>query len=310
MIQNSRSLVALSFILAACGNSAKTTFSSSPRSDLSSDIAPRVDFALVDATPDECPAGGSSLLTYIDTNASGSYDADDDVKSRSKVCNGYGSGIAVSSAPPESCDFGGSVFKTFIDRNQNGSQDLGETTTSVNTICNGAPGLAGTEGAAARLSVRVATSSECRAGGYVYTSSQSGQGGDDVSVVCSGTNGSDGTDGANGQNASYSMGAVGPMVSGKSFSACHHDYLYLPDSNNSERGWLTFRHQGNGSFDQGIGATGFQVWNVDISNFNLASEVGGVNYCSLTWDAVTRKLHYEVIDTTDGLGGTQGEIQL
>ena len=103
-----------------------------------------------------------------------------------------------------------------------------------------------------------------------------------------------------------------PMVSGKAYSACHHDYLYLPGSATA-KGWLTFRHQANGTADQGVGQTGFQVWNVDIANFLLVSETGSsaaVTYCTLHWDPVTKVLSYTVNDTTDHLAGTTGTIQL
>lgn len=130
------------------------------------------------------------------------------------------------------------------------------------------------------------------------------------SHVCNGANGSNGANGTNGQNASFSTGSVGPDVVGKNYSACHHDYLFIPNSQNPFRGWLMFRHQGNGSHDQGIGSTGFQVWNVDIPNFSLASEVGGVIYCNLSWDSASRILSYVVVDNSDGLAGLQESIQL
>ncbi len=74
-------------------------------------------------------------------------------------------------------------------------------------------------------------------------------------------------------------------------------------------GQLTFRHQAHGSADQGIGATGLQVWNVDLSDFALASEVGGVTYCSPHWNAGTRTLSYTVVDATDELQGRTGTLQ-
>lgn len=126
------------------------------------------------------------------------------------------------------------------------------------------------------------------------------------SNICNGSNGSNGQ---NGSNAEFIMGSVGPDVPGKAYSACHHDYLYIPDSNNGSRGWLTFRHQANGSADQGIGSTGFQIWNVDIANFSLGSEVGSVIYCNLQWDSVLKILNYTVVDNSDGMAGIQGSLQ-
>ncbi|MEZ4815809.1 MAG: hypothetical protein R3A80_11470 [Bdellovibrionota bacterium] len=128
--------------------------------------------------------------------------------------------------------------------------------------------------------------------------------------ICNGSNGNDGADGANGADAAFTMGSVGPSVTGENYSACHHDYLYIANSQNPSRGWLTFRHQGNGSHDQGIGSTGFQIWNVDIDVFSLASEVNGVIYCNLSWDPITRILSYTVVDNSDGLAGLQDSIQL
>lgn len=121
-------------------------------------------------------------------------------------------------------------------------------------------------------------------------------------------NGQNGIDGSNGSNAEFIMGAVGPMVPSKNYSACHHDFLYIPDSQNVARGWLTFRHQANGSNDQGIGSTGFQTWNVDITHFSLGSEVGGVIYCNLNWDPLSKTLNYTVVDNTDGLAGLEGTL--
>lgn len=144
-------------------------------------------------------------------------------------------------------------------------------------------------------------------GGAVYTSGVTGQNTPDVTVVCIGENGQNGS---NGTNSDFIMGSVGPSVPNKVYSACHHDYLYIPDNNNGARGWLTFRHQANGSADQGIGSTGFQIWNVDIANFSLGSEVGGVTYCNLQWDPVMKTLNFTVVDNTDGLAGTQGTLQL
>jgi hypothetical protein len=99
-------------------------------------------------------------------------------------------------------------------------------------------------------------------------------------------------------------------VSGEVYSACHHDYLYIPDTTTPTRGWLIFRHQANGSADQGIGSTGFNVWNVDISDFSLVSEDGSVTYCNLHWDPTARVLTYTVVDTADGFAGNTGTIDL
>lgn len=106
------------------------------------------------------------------------------------------------------------------------------------------------------------------------------------------------------------MGTVGDMIAGKAYSACHHDYLYFPSAS-GVGGWLTFRHQKNGTADQGVGSSGFQIWNVDIADFLLVSEVGTtpVTYCQMHWDPSTKTLTYKVVDTADGLAGRTGTIQ-
>jgi len=265
---------------------------------------------VVAALPTECPHGGSVVVSFLDANRSGGFDADDTEISRAPVCNGapgasgeqgFGAGILVETAPVLSCPAGGARLLTFSDKNNNGLLDGNESIGSLTTVCNG------TAGRGAHLSVQSASRVQCPAGGFVYTSGVDGQPTPDVTVVC---NGPAGSNGSNGQNATFQMGAVGPEVEGRDFSACHHDYLFIPDSNSGERGWLTFRHQRNGASDQGIGATGFQIWNVDIPSFVLQSEVGAVSYCSLQWDAARRALSFQVIDNTDGLAGTTGTIQL
>jgi hypothetical protein len=114
-------------------------------------------------------------------------------------------------------------------------------------------------------------------------------------VVCNGEAGRE------GRPFTVPSGPVGERVAGKNYSACHHDYLYVG-------GWLLFRHQRNGTEDQGAGSTGFNVWNVDIAEFSLMSEVGSVTYCHLRWDAVQRRLYYTVVDKSDGLAGRSGTI--
>lgn len=118
-----------------------------------------------------------------------------------------------------------------------------------------------------------------------------------------GLNGITGPTGANGQNAVLSSGIVGSRVNSQ-FSACHHDYMYLSN------GWLLFRHQANGTADQGAGTTGFNVWNVDINDFLLISEVGSVTYCTLHFDKTNATLSYTVNYSNDGKLNEQGVINL
>ncbi|NCN27795.1 hypothetical protein GW915_09495, partial [bacterium] len=237
-------------------------------------------------------------------------DEGENIISSSIVCNGnsgqdgqdgIGAGIIVENAPPGSCSAGGSILKTYTDANNNTLLDNGEAITSTTTICNGSNGSDGANGSSAYLSVSQASSQQCAAGGVVYTSSQTGQETPDVTVVCNGEA---------GQDANFIIGAVGPMVDGQSYSACYHDYLYIPNANENDRGWLTFRHQANGSQDRGIGNTGFQIWNVDIPNFSLASEVGNETFCNLNWNAASKVLNYTVQTNRDGLSGESGVINL
>lgn len=262
----SKLLILGTLSLAACGERLTTIRYTEPRADLS-DSLPKMEFTLVDATAAECPAGGSSFVSYLDLDGNSTLDETDDIKSRTKICNGV--------AGTEGSD--------------------------------GSDGTNGADGEAARLSVRNANLSECTSGGAVYTSAAGNSSTEEVTVICNGVNGQNGS---NGEDAKYSIGPVGEMIKGKAYSACHHDYLYFPNKEDPSRGWLSFRHQANGSQDQGIGSTGFQIWNVDIESFALVSEVGGVTYCTLNYNAEKRLLSYEVIDETDEQGGAKGEIQL
>ena len=163
------------------------------------------------------------------------------------------------------------------------------------------------------VSIGSASVSDCLFGGSVMTffkdSNLNGVLDTEESIITS-SSVCNGATGANGSDAVFKTGAVGKEVAGKSFSSCHHDFLFVPDSQNPERSWLLFRHQKNGSADQGIGSTGFNVWNVDIENFSLASETGSVTYCKLHWDPQTLSLKYEVIDNSDGHAGETDVIQM
>jgi hypothetical protein len=259
---------------------------------------PSMAVALGSASSTDCANGGILVQTYYDLNRNGSLDNGEDVVSSVPVCNGSqgsqgnGAGVIVKSATLGSCPAGGSQLTTFIDKNNDGSQQIGEATTSESTVCNGT---------SASITVTAANGFQCSTGGVVYTTRTDGVT-PVVSVICNGVNGDD------GQNAEFQMGVVGPEVEGQSFSACHHDYLYIPDPSSSTRGWLIFRHQFNGSKDQGIGSTGFNLWNVDIADFALVSEDQKVTYCKLNWNPEKRVLTYAVVEKKYGLDGQSGEI--
>jgi len=244
------------------------------------------------ASLSQCASGGILVQTFYDFNRNAILDNGEEVISSIPVCNGSsgsqgnGAGVLVAQAPAGSCPAGGSKLTTFIDKNNDGAQQSGEATTSESTICNGLN---------AYITSTVADSHQCKYGGVVYTTHTDGSN-PVASVIC------------NGENANFQMGAVGSQVKEQSFSACHHDYLYLPDESSNTRGWLIFRHQKNGSEDQGIGSTGFNLWNVDIADFNLVSEDLRTTYCHLNWNPDKRVLTYKVVETTYGLDGETGEI--
>ncbi len=343
-LRRSPSILLLSFVagLSACGkattgaepegvvdNTTPLGTTPLPSSALSLDV--------IAASGAECPAGGSVLVRFVDANGNATLDANENVVSRLPICNGargtdggegIASGLLFENATSASCAYGGSKLTAFADRNGNGQREIGEEIRSETTICNGRDGADGRDGEAASLSVAPASAAQCPGGGAVYTSvsasssaqttvvcngqdGRDGRNGQDGSNGQDGTNGRDGSngrDGVDGRDATYAMGAVGSIVKGRDYSACHHDYLYLPNREEGARGWLLFRHQANGANDQGVGPTGFQVWNVDIGDFALVSEVGGVTYCRLRWHAEKRLLEYEVVDRSNGLAGETGQI--
>ncbi len=255
--------------------------------------------AVEPATLTECATGGLTLKTFQDADRDGILDNDEKILTTSFVCNGTkgdtgnGAGIRVTTAPNSACPAGGTVLTTFIDSNNNATQDSGESSTSTTTVCNGVNSV---------ITATAVSSYQCLAGGTVYSTHVDGQS-PTSTIICNGVNGSDGND------AGIKISAIGPAVPGKPFTACHHDALYIPDYSSANRGWLIFRHQANGSADQGIGNTGFNVWNVDIANFSLVSEIGNTMYCNLTWNPSLKKLSYSVVETTYGFGGQTGNIQ-
>ena len=184
------------------------------------------------------------------------------------------------------------MVKIFEDANGNAEIDPGEKVSSSMPLCNGVSGLNGANGST----------------GVDGVAGINGQNGVD------GTNGVNGQDGVNGQNGADGrsppifMGAVGSLLSDPALSAGRHDYLYLPNMDAPARGWLLFRHQANGTKDDGAASTGFQVWNTDISDFHLVSEKEGTVYCKMQWNADEQLLSFEVLYPDDGLQGEKGEL--
>jgi hypothetical protein len=250
------------------------------------------------ANPSQCPTGGT---VFAVTNGSSDpiYSI---VCNGANGANGQNAYITTTVAAPFQCANGGVVVATWVDN----------TSPTTEIICNGAQGAQGQQGSngsSATISTAVATSTQCENGGVVITTTNPNSSPVE-NIVCNGATGAAGASGSNGTNvSSYLTGIVGPQVNGKAYSACHHDFLYLNGTNN-QPGWLIFRHQKNGTADQGVGKTGFNVWNVDISNFSLVSEVGNVTYCNLQYNAQNKTLSYTVVDNTDGLRNTTGTIDL
>lgn len=111
---------------------------------------------------------------------------------------GYGAGILSRPATTCAADAnGGTQFTTFVDKNNNAELDTDETVTSISVVCGGLAGHDGRAGESSRITVNLATASQCPAGGYVYTS----QNGNDVPTtipVCNGTQGLQGLQGVAG----------------------------------------------------------------------------------------------------------------
>ena len=308
------SLILTVFILAltGAGCSGKTTQLSGSTGAIT---APPTVTQVLAATPAQCPNGGADVIVFQDVNGTGAYSTGDTIESQEPICDGaagatgatgaqgVGAGVAVSAAPAGACPAGGTQIMTFIDPTNTGVYQTGDTVTSTSTICNGVNGTDGTDGTSASITVTNASVTQCPSGGAVYTSITTGEN-PQSTVIC------DGTNGTNGTNAVFETGPVGAPVPNEPYTACHHDYLYIPDQTNPSSGWLLFRHQENGTADQGPGTTGFDVWDADITSFELASEVGDVVYCTLTWDPGTLVLTYTVVDTQDGLAGETGTIQM
>ncbi len=259
-------------------------------SKLAAEVQATTAVQVTDATITQCPGGGLVVRTFLDSDHNGAHSEGEAILDTRVLCNGRSAGIEVASAPSGTCPAGGQVFTTYIDTNNDGVRSTSESVTSRSTLCNGA------NGESARLTVTSASAGQCPAGGSVYSASV-GTSPPAITIVC------------NGASAHHQMGVVGEPVRGRAYTTCHHDYLYFPGEGEGE-GWLIFRHQQNGEGDGGAGATGFDLWNVNVSDFELASEDGRTTYCELHWDPHARVLTYRVIDASDGWLGAEGKIAL
>ena len=243
------------------------------------------------ASASQCPTGGT-VLEIMNDGTDPVYSIICNGVAGEKGSAGTSSYITTSVASPFQCKSGGVVISTWTD--------------SVNpkneVICNGDTGA---KGESALITTENANSMTCPTGGIVIKTTNPGSLVPVVNTVCNGAKGDTDSSGPG-----YMSGYVGPLIANKNLSACHHDFMYFPPTGEMSTGWLVFRHQKNGSEDQGIGSTGFNVWNVDISNFSLVSEVGNVTYCNLVYNPKEMTLKYTVVDKTDGLAGKTGTIKL
>jgi hypothetical protein len=101
--------------------------------------------------PAECPDGGITVYSGVDSNRNGRLD-DSEIQSAQAVCNGedgQDGATALVDIVPEpagaNCDQGGSRINVGLDLNANGVLDDGETT-SHDYICNGDTGPVGPPG--------------------------------------------------------------------------------------------------------------------------------------------------------------------
>ena len=237
------------------------------------------------ASTSQCPTGGT-VLEMKNDGTDPVYAIICNGVAGEKGSAGTSSYITTSVASPFQCKNGGVVISTWMD--------------SVNpkneVICNGEAAGITTENADIKI---------CPSGGVVVKTTTAGVKEPKTNVICNGAKGD-----TESYGPAYISGYVGPLIEKKNISACHHDFMYFPATGDMTSGWLTFRHQRNGSEDQGIGTTGFNVWNVDIANFALASEVGNVTYCNMTYNPKEMTLSYTVVDKTDGMAGKSGVIKL
>lgn len=85
---------------------------------------------LSDASAENCPTGGTTVMAGVDTNGNGQLD-ESEVTSRQHICNGSEPLTLVTiEEPGENCEFGGSLIQTGLDDNQNGQLDVDEITSS------------------------------------------------------------------------------------------------------------------------------------------------------------------------------------
>lgn len=243
------------------------------------------------ASSSQCPTGGTVITTSND-NSEPVFSIICNGANGSNGKDGQSAYITTTIASPFQCSNGGVVISTWTDA----------TNPSNEVICNG------TNGTNANINTKTASADQCANGGVLITNTSSS--GTNQNIICNGVKGEKGDQGDMGTTPTFITGYVGPLVTNKNYSACHHDFIYFPATGSASNGWLLFRHQKNGAEDQGIGSTGFNVWNVDITNFNLVSEVNSVTYCNLTYDPKAFTLKYTVVDKNDGLSGKTGTISL
>ena len=118
----------------------------------------------------QCPTGGITVDTGIDTNQNGLLDPGE-VDLTQYVCDGARALVSIVSEPSgTNCPKGGSLVSSGSDTNGNGILDPGEVT-STDYICNGANGSNGGNGAASLLSITTEpVGGNCATGGLKVVS--------------------------------------------------------------------------------------------------------------------------------------------
>jgi hypothetical protein len=139
-----------------------------PRGDAGTAAAIRIE----EASPQQCPFGGSVVFTGLDLDASGSLEPGEESQNFI-VCQGApGDGktalVTSSQAALSDCPDGGTRVEVGLDEDESGTLDPEEIIDAFD-ICDGAPGAPGADGARALIEVTLDAATGCADGGDVVT---------------------------------------------------------------------------------------------------------------------------------------------